>query len=133
MNKIIDRDNEGRFANGQISRDLRGNPDATESKIRFEVANVTERCCDEAREESSAPESWEFERQRDGTQFLPEQVGADERLPGYLHEPHMPQFEPRSVRNVRKAARSSTSFALNSTSVGDYCRPIPTMRETLHS
>lgn len=110
MDDIIDRNNEGQFANGQVSRDLRANSDATESKIRLGVANVTERCCDEARSEN-----WEFEPQRHWTQFLPEQVDADERLPGYLYEPHRPRFEPRSVHNVRKVARSSKSFALNST------------------
>ena len=116
MNNVIDKDNEGQVAKGQISRDLRANPDATEPKIRLEVANDTERCRNEAGEEFSALENWEFERQRQGIQFVPDQVDADERLPGYLHEPHMPRFEPRSVRNVRKAARSSRNFALDSTS-----------------
>jgi hypothetical protein len=36
--------------------------------------------------------------QRRGSQFLPGQVDADERLPGYLHEPHLPRFESRRAR-----------------------------------
>jgi uncharacterized protein (TIGR00369 family) len=38
------------------------------------------------------------ELQRRGSQFLLRQVDADERLPGYLHEPHLPRFESPSAR-----------------------------------
>jgi len=41
-------------------------------------------------------------RQRRGSQFLPRQIDADERLPGYLREPHLPRFESRSARNFAK-------------------------------
>jgi uncharacterized protein (TIGR00369 family) len=44
-------------------------------------------------------ENRERERQRRGSQLLPEQIDADERLPGYLREPHLPRFESRSARN----------------------------------
>jgi uncharacterized protein (TIGR00369 family) len=37
--------------------------------------------------------------QRRGSQLLPEQIDADERLPGYLREPHLPRFESRRTRN----------------------------------
>jgi uncharacterized protein (TIGR00369 family) len=39
-------------------------------------------------------ENRERERQR-GPQFLPEHIDADERLPGYLRDPHLPRFESR--------------------------------------
>lgn len=35
-------------------------------------------------------ENRERERQQRGSQFLAEQIDADERLPGYLREPHLP-------------------------------------------
>ncbi len=44
-------------------------------------------------------ENHERERQRRGSQFLPEQIDADERLPGYLREPHLPRFESRGARS----------------------------------
>src|ERR1700687_2011719 len=66
MNNIIEN-NDDRFANGQVSCDLRSN-----------------------------------ERQRSGSPFLPRQIDADERLPGYLREPHLPRFESRSARNLAK-------------------------------
>jgi uncharacterized protein (TIGR00369 family) len=31
-----------------------------------------------------------------GSQHLPDQIDADERLPGYLREPHLPPFESRA-------------------------------------
>jgi uncharacterized protein (TIGR00369 family) len=43
-------------------------------------------------------ENREREQQRRGSQFLPGQIDADERLPGYLHEPHLPRFESRRAR-----------------------------------
>jgi hypothetical protein len=81
MNDIIDTDDEGQFANGQNSRDLRLNS---------------------ARAEFSAPENWERERQPCGSQFLSAQIDADERLPGYLRKPHLPRIELRSARNFAK-------------------------------
>ncbi len=75
MNDIIDTDDEGQFANGQNSRDLRLNS---------------------APEEFCAPENWQRERQPCGSQFLSAQIDADERLPGYLRKPHLPRFESRS-------------------------------------
>jgi uncharacterized protein (TIGR00369 family) len=33
------------------------------------------------------------------SQHLPEQIDADERLPGHLREPHLPPFESRRARN----------------------------------
>jgi uncharacterized protein (TIGR00369 family) len=42
--------------------------------------------------------------QRRGSQFLPEQIDADERLPGYLHEPHRPRFESRRLRVLASSA-----------------------------
>jgi hypothetical protein len=41
----------------------------------------------------------ERERRQHGSQLLPEQIDADERLPGHLHEPHLPRFESRRARN----------------------------------
>jgi len=102
MNDIIHNDNKGQFANGQISRDLRFNSDATGPQTQLEAVNVIEQWPDVAREEFSASENWERERQRRGSQFLPEQIDADEQLPGYLREPHLPRFESRSARNFAR-------------------------------
>jgi uncharacterized protein (TIGR00369 family) len=44
------------------------------------------------------------ELQRRGSQFLPEQIDADERLPGYLHEPDLPRFESRRARVFASSA-----------------------------
>jgi uncharacterized protein (TIGR00369 family) len=44
-------------------------------------------------------EDREREWQRRGSQFLSEQIDADERLPGYLREPHLPRFESPRTRN----------------------------------
>jgi hypothetical protein len=96
MNDIIHNDNKGQFANGQISRDLRFNSDATEPQTQLEAVNVIEQCPDVAREEFSASENWERVRQWRVSRFLPEQIDADERLPGYLREPHLPRFESRN-------------------------------------
>ena len=96
MNDIIHNDNKGQFANGQISRDLRFNSDATGPQTQLEAVNVIEQGPDVAREEFSASENWERERQWRGSQFLPEQIDADERLPGYLRKPHLPRFESLS-------------------------------------
>jgi len=38
-------------------------------------------------------ENWEREPHRRGSQFLSEQIDADERLPGHLREPHLPRLE----------------------------------------
>ena len=96
MNDIIHNDNKGQFANGQISRDLRFNSGAMEPQTQLEAVNVIEQRPDVAREEFSASENWERERQWRGSQVLPEQIDANERLPGYLREPHLPRFESRS-------------------------------------
>ena len=93
MNDIIHNDNKRQFANGQISRDLRFNSDATGPQTQLEAVNVIEQWPDVAREEFSASENWERERQWRGSQVLPEQIDADERLPGYLRKPHLPRFE----------------------------------------
>jgi hypothetical protein len=90
MNNIIEDNDEDQFANGQSSRDLRANSGATEPQTQLEAVNVIELCPDAAREEYSASENWERERQRCGSQFLPEQIDADEQLPGYLREPICP-------------------------------------------
>jgi hypothetical protein len=39
------------------------------------------------------------EWQRRGSQPLPEQIDADERLPGHLRDPHLPRFESQRARN----------------------------------
>ena len=96
MNNIIKDNDKDQFANGQISRDLRANWGGTEPQTRLDAVNVIEQCPDVAREEFSASENWERELQWRGSQFLPEQIDADERLPGYLRKPHLPRFESRS-------------------------------------
>jgi hypothetical protein len=68
----------------------------TEPQTRLDAVNVFEQCPDVAREEFSASENWESVRQWRVSQFLPEQIDADERLPGYLREPHLPRFESRT-------------------------------------
>ena len=42
------------------------------------------------------------EWQPSGSPFLPRQIDADERLPGYLREHHLSRFESRSARNFAK-------------------------------
>jgi hypothetical protein len=39
-----------------------------------------------------------------GSQFLPEHIDADERLPEYLREPHLPRFESRRARAFPSSA-----------------------------
>jgi uncharacterized protein (TIGR00369 family) len=49
-----------------------------------------------------------------GSQHLPEQIDADERLPGYLREPHLPRLESRRTRNFTNSlgiADQSESFS----------------------
>ena len=96
MNNIIKDNDKDQFANGQISRDLRANWGGTEPQTRLDAVNVIEQCPDVAREEFSASENWERVRQWRVSRFLPEQIDADERLPGYLREPHLPRFESRN-------------------------------------
>jgi hypothetical protein len=96
MNNIIKDNDEDQFANGQISRDLRAYWSGTEPQTRLDAVNVIEQFPDVAREEFSASENWESVEQWRVSQFLPEQIDADERLPGYLREPHLPRFESRS-------------------------------------
>jgi len=47
--------NDDRFANGQVSCDLRGNSDARESETQLDAVNVIEQCPDVAPEEFPAP------------------------------------------------------------------------------
>ena len=54
MNNIIEN-NDDRSANGQLSRDLRGNSDATESETQLDADNAIEQCRDVAPEEFPAP------------------------------------------------------------------------------
>ena len=116
MNNIIEDNDEDQFANGQSSRDLRANSGATEPQTQLEAVNVIELCPDAAREEYSASENWERERQRRGPQFLPEQIDADERLPGYLCKPHLPRFESRSARNFAEQRDHQGESTLSSPS-----------------
>jgi hypothetical protein len=87
----INEDNEDQFANGQNSRHLRVSSDATELETQLDVVNLIEQCSDVERE-------W---KQR-GSQLLPNQIDADERLPGYLREPHLHRFESRTTRKFAK-------------------------------
>jgi len=54
-------------------------------------------------------------RQPTRNQLLSEQIDADERLPGYLREPHLPQLESRKARTF-----ASSAF-LKSTAVSAEC------------
>ena len=47
--------NDDRFANGQVSCDLRGNSDARESETQLDAVNAIEQCPDVAPEEFPAP------------------------------------------------------------------------------
>jgi len=38
------------------------------------------------------------------SRLAPEQIDADERLPGYLHEPHLPRLESRKARIFASSA-----------------------------
>jgi uncharacterized protein (TIGR00369 family) len=49
---------------------------------------------------------WEWR----GSQHLPEQLDADERLPGYLREPHLPPFESRRTRNFTNSLGIADQF-----------------------
>jgi hypothetical protein len=98
MNNIIEN-NDYRFANGQVSCDLRENSDASESETQLDAVNVIEQSPHVAREEFSVPEYRGRDCQRRGSQVTPELIDADERLPGYLREPHLPQLESRRARN----------------------------------
>jgi uncharacterized protein (TIGR00369 family) len=49
-------------------------------------------------------ENREHESEWRGSQHLPEQLDADERLPGYLREPHLPPFESRRVHLFSNSA-----------------------------
>src|SRR6266851_9857093 len=52
-NSIGNKDD--RFANGQVSRYLRGNSDATESETQLDPVDVIDQCSDVAPEEFPAP------------------------------------------------------------------------------
>jgi hypothetical protein len=103
MKNIIEN-NEDQFANDQVSRDLRVNSDATQPETQLDVVNVTEQFPDVAPEQfpgrfGQPTENREREWQQRGSQLLPEQIDADERLPGHLRAPHLPRFESRRARN----------------------------------
>jgi uncharacterized protein (TIGR00369 family) len=68
-----------------------------------EGRQVTRNQNDELRSGQST-ENREHERQERGSQFLPEQIDADESLPGYLREPHLPRFESRRARVFASSA-----------------------------
>jgi uncharacterized protein (TIGR00369 family) len=68
-----------------------------------EGRQVTRNQNDELRSGQSK-ENRERELQRRGSQFLPGQIDADERLPGYLHEPHLPRFESGRARVFASSA-----------------------------
>jgi hypothetical protein len=98
MKNIIEN-SEDQFANGQFSRDLRVNSDAPEPKTQIDAVNVIEQCPYVAREEFFRSRKPGRDWQRRRSQLLPEQIDADERLPGYLREPHLPRLESRRARN----------------------------------
>jgi len=54
MNNLIEN-NDDQFANGQVSCELRGNSDATESETQLDAVNVIEQRPDVASEEFPAP------------------------------------------------------------------------------
>jgi uncharacterized protein (TIGR00369 family) len=62
-----------------------------------EGRQVTRNQNDELRSGQSK-ENRERERQQRASQFLREKIDADERLPGYLRESHLPSFESRRAR-----------------------------------
>jgi uncharacterized protein (TIGR00369 family) len=68
-----------------------------------EGRQVTRNQNDELRSGQSK-ENREPERQQRGAQFLPEQIDADERLPGYLRKPDLPRFESRRARVFASSA-----------------------------
>jgi uncharacterized protein (TIGR00369 family) len=61
-------------------------------------------------------ENREREWERRGSQFLPGQIDADERFPGYLREPYLPRFESRRARNFAKqrVPEGDTLYVLHS-------------------
>jgi hypothetical protein len=115
VNDIIENYNEGQFANGQISRDLRAKSDAVEPHRQVEALNAIGHCSDEP----SAAENWEYERRQHGSQFLPRRIDADEQLPGHLREPHLPRFESARFRKQRVPEEGDS--ALRAESVADKC------------
>jgi enoyl-CoA hydratase/carnithine racemase len=60
-------------------------------------------------------ENREREWQRHGYQLLPEQIDADDRLPGYLREPHLPRFQLRSARVFASSAFTANELAHGAT------------------
>src|SRR5580704_4061592 len=58
----------------------------------------------EGRQFGQSEKNRERERQRRGSQLMPEQIDADERLPGHLREPHLPRFESRRARLFASSA-----------------------------
>ncbi len=113
MKNIIEN-NEDQFANGQVSRDLRVNSDATQPETQLNAVNVVERCSEVTPEEfpgrfGRPTENREREWQRRGSQLLPEQIDADERLPGHLRAPHLPgsNHGEHAISQIRSASQTN--------------------------
>ena len=58
----------------------------------------------EGRQFDQSKENSERHQQRRGSQFQPGQIDADECLPGYLHEHHLPRLESRRARVFASSA-----------------------------
>jgi uncharacterized protein (TIGR00369 family) len=58
----------------------------------------------EGRQFGQSKENRERARQQRGSEFQPGQIDADERLPGYLSEPHLPRFESRRAHVLASSA-----------------------------
>ena len=129
MKNFIEDNEEDQFANGQSCRDLLANSGAAEPRAQLDAVNVIERCPDVTREGFSASENWERELQWRGSQFVPEQIDADERLPGYLRKPHLPRFELLSAPTFAKQRVPQGDRALSSPFVADYCGLLPNNSE----
>jgi hypothetical protein len=119
MKNIIEN-NEDQFANGQVSRDLRVNAEATAPETQLDAVNVIEQSPHVAREECFCSREPGSDWQRRGFQVMPELIDADERLPGYLREPHLPRLESRRAGNFAnslgladQSKRSSTACTLH--------------------
>lgn len=92
-----------------------------------EGRQVTRNQNDELRSGQSK-ENRERERQRRESQFLPGQIDADERLPGYLRDPHLPRFESRRARVFASSAflKETTLYPLDSSQTNpDHFRETP--------
>jgi uncharacterized protein (TIGR00369 family) len=70
-------------------------------------------------------ENREHARQQRGSQFLPKQIDADQRLPGYMREPDLPRFESRRARIFASSAFLQETPALPGGSVAGCCGAVP--------